>query len=56
MKYLIVLILIFSPGCTGLLIYELINSSEVMEDSENVPMVNVKYYYDKPDKKTTGKE
>jgi len=55
-KYLMVLILIFSQGCTGLLIYELINSSEVMEDSENVPMVNVKYYYDKPDKKTTGKE
>ena len=57
MKYLMVLILIFSPGCTGLLIYELISSNQVIEDdTENVPMVNVKYYYDKPDKKTTGKE
>ena len=57
MKYLILLILTFSQGCTGLLVYELISSSQVIEDdTENVPMVNVKYYYDKPDKKTTGKE
>ena len=57
MKYLMVLILLFSQGCTGLLVYELISSSQVIEDdTENVPMVNLKYYYDKPDKKTTGKE
>ena len=57
MKYLMILILLFSQGCTGLLVYELISSSQVIEeDTENVPMVNVKYYYDKPDKKTTGKE
>ena len=57
MKYLMILILLFSQGCTGLLVYELISSSQVIEDdTENVPMVNLKYYYDKPDKKTTGKE
>ena len=57
MKYLMILILTFSQGCTGLLVYELISSSQVIEDdTENVPMVNVKYYYDKPNKKTTGKE
>jgi|TARA_Y100001947_G_C10208011_1_gene247908 hypothetical protein len=57
MKYLMILILLFSQGCTGLLVYELISSSQVIEDdTEDFPMVNVKYYYDKPDKKTTGKE
>ena len=57
MKYIMLLVLIFSQGCTGLLVYELISSSQVIEDdTESVPMVNVKYYYAKQTKKTTGKE
>ena len=47
-----VLILIFIfmglNGCSGgLLVYELVNSSQFIEyDHENTPMLNVKYYYD----------
>ena len=34
-------------GCSGLLVYELVNSSQFIEyDHENTPMLNVKYYYD----------
>ena len=48
----ILLILIFMQmGCTGLLVYELISSSQFIEDdTEDAPVVNVRYYYDKPDK------
>ena len=49
----ILLILIFMQmGCSGLLVYEIISSSQfiVDEQHESVPVVNVKYYYDKPDK------
>ncbi len=49
-----VLILIFIlmglNGCTGLVIYEIISSSQIItDDTEDAPIVNVKYYYgDKP--------
>ena len=48
----ILLILVFMQmGCTGLLVYELISSSQFIEDdTEDAPVVNIKYYYDKPDK------
>ncbi len=49
----ILLILIFMQmGCAGLVVYELISSSQFIMDEqhESVPVVNVKYYYDKPDK------
>ena len=49
----IFLILIFMQmGCTGLLVYELISSSQFITDEqhESVPVVNVRVYYDKPDK------
>lgn len=49
-----VLLLVFCfmslNGCTGLLIYELISSGSIIaDDTEDAPIVNVKYYYgDKP--------
>ena len=48
----ILLILIFMQmGCTGLLVYELISSSQfITDDTEDAPVVNVRMYYDKPDK------
>ena len=51
---LVLLIFIFMSlnGCTGLLVYELVSSSQFIADNhENTPMVNVKYYYDQQPKK-----
>ena len=50
----ILLILIFMQmGCTGLVVYELVSSSQFIEDDmhEDTPMLNVKYYYDQTKKK-----
>ena len=47
------LILIFMQmGCAGLVIYEIVSSSQFIPDEqhESVPVVNVRMYYDKPDK------
>tara|TARA_R100001530_G_scaffold31283_1_gene24592 strand:- start:355 stop:561 length:207 start_codon:yes stop_codon:yes gene_type:complete len=49
----ILLILIFMQmGCTGLVVYEIVSSSQFITDEqhESVPVVNVRVYYDKPDK------
>ena len=49
----VLLILIFvQMGCTGLLVYEIVSSSQFIldEQHESVPVVNVRDYYDKPDK------
>ena len=49
----ILLILIFMQmGCTGLVVYEIVSSSQFIMDEqhESVPVVNVRMYYDKPDK------
>ena len=47
---LLVFVLIFTQGC-GLIVYEIISSSQFIEDdTEDAPVVNIKYYYDKPDK------
>ena len=44
---LLIFILIGLNGCTGLLVYELVSSSQFLADNhEETPMVNVKYYYD----------
>ena len=42
----ILLILIFMQmGCTGLLVYELISSSQFIEDdTEDAPVLNFRYY------------
>jgi hypothetical protein len=49
---LLIFILIGLNGCTGLLVYELVSSSQFIEDDrENTPMVNVRYYYDQQPKK-----
>ena len=42
----ILLILVFMQmGCTGLLVYEWISSSQFIEDdTEDAPVVNIKYY------------
>ena len=39
-------------GCAGLVIYEIVSSSQFITDEqhESVPVVNVRVYYDKPDK------
>jgi hypothetical protein len=44
----ILLILIFMQmGCTGLVVYELVSSSQFIADNhEETPVVNVRYYYD----------
>jgi len=48
----ILLILIFMQmGCAGLVVYEIVSSSQFIEDdTEDAPVLNIKYYYDKPDK------
>ena len=49
----ILLILIFMQmGCAGLVIYEIVSSSQFIldEQHEDVPVVNVRVYYDKHDK------
>ena len=54
MKTMRVLILIFIlmglNGCTGLVIYEIISSSQIItDDTEDAAIARVKYYYnDKP--------
>ena len=49
----ILLILIFMQmGCTGLVVYELVSSSQfIAGHHDETPMVNVRYYYDQPKKK-----
>ena len=39
-------------GCAGLVVYEIVSSSQFIMDEqhESVPVVNVRVYYDKPDK------
>ena len=49
----ILLILIFMQmGCAGLVVYEIVSSSQFIMDKqhESVPVVNVRVYYDNPDK------
>ena len=50
---LLIFILMGLNGCTGgLLVYELVSSSQFIADNhEETPVVNVRYYYDQQPKK-----
>jgi len=44
---LLIFILMGLNGCTGLLVYELVSSSQFIADNhDETPVVNVRYYYD----------
>ena len=52
MKLLLLISVLIFQGCAGLLVYEIVSSSQFIMDErhESVPVVNVRVYYDKPDK------
>ena len=64
MKYLILLIFLFSSGCSGFVTYTIVSAGtltgQMAHDAYNEyfndgTLVKVEYYYDKPDKKTNNK-
>ena len=52
MKALLLISVLIFQGCAGLVVYEIVSSSQFIMDEqhESVPVVNVRVYYDKPDK------
>ena len=52
MKALLLISVLIFQGCAGLVVYEIVSSSQFITDEqhESVPVVNVRVYYDKPDK------
>ena len=52
MKALLLISVLIFQGCAGLVVYEIVSSSQFITDEqhEGVPVVNVRVYYDKPDK------
>ena len=51
MKLLLLISVLIFQGCAGLVIYEIVSSSQfIADDTEDAPVVNVRVYYDKPDK------
>ena len=65
MKSLLFIPLIFMFGCSEFITYSIVSAGtltgQIAHDKYNehfndTPVVKVKYHYDKPNKKTTGKE